>query len=146
MSGTEFLTPSSETTSVDTVDIVEQGVGTTGDPIVDEAKMRFQRCLEWEAASRERFIEDMKFSYGDADNGYQWPNAIRRSRDVDSKPCLTMNIIRQHNLQIINDAKRNKAEVTVVPTSGGASYESAQIYKDLLGDIQYNSQAQLAYA
>jgi len=146
MSDVRFTSSPTYETAVDTIDLVEQGVGSTGDPIVDEAKMRFQRCMEWEAASRERFIEDMKFSYGDADNGYQWPNAIRRSRDVDSKPCLTMNIIRQHNLQIINDAKRNKAEVTVLPTSGGASYESAQVYKDLLGDIQYNSQAQLAYA
>lgn len=131
---------------VDLVAQAESGLGTTGDPIVDEAKRRFQRCSEWEAASRERFIEDIKFSYGDSDNGYQWPNAIRRSRDVDSKPCLTMNIIRQHNLQIINDGKRNKSEVTVLPTGGGATYESAQVYRDILSDIQYNSQAQLAYS
>ena len=131
---------------VDLVAQAESGLGTTGDPVVDEAKRRFQRCSEWEAAARERFIEDIKFSYGDSDNGYQWPSAIRRSRDVDSKPCLTMNIIRQHNLQIINDAKRNKSEVTVLPTGGGATYESAQVYRDLLSDIQYNSQAQLAYS
>jgi len=134
------------TTSGELVDIMEEGLGTTGDPIVDEAKREFRRCSEWEAHCRQLFIEDLKFSYGDADNGYQWPSAVRRSRDVDSKPCLTMNIIRQHNLQIINDAKRNKGEVTVLPTGGGASFESAQVYRDLLADIQYSSQAQLAYA
>lgn len=123
----------------------EEGLGTTGDPIVDEAKRRFKRCAEWEAPSRSRFIEDLKFSYGDSDNGYQWPNAIRRTRDVDSKPCLTLNIIRQHNLQIINDAKRNKSEVTILATGGGATYDSAQVYQNIVGDIQYNSQAQFAY-
>lgn len=128
------------------LDLIETGLGTTGDPVVDEAKKRFQRCLEWEAPARERFVEDIKFSYGDADNGYQWPSAIRRSRDVDSKPCLTMNIIRQHNLQIINDAKRNKSEVTVMATGGGATYDSAEIYSSILSDIQYSSQAQLAYS
>lgn len=147
MSGTGGnLRPTGETSVGDLVDQAEAGIGTTGDPIVDEAKRRFQRCSEWEAPSRERFIEDLKFSYGDADNGYQWPNAVRRTRDIDSKPCLTMNIIRQHNLQIINDAKRNKSEVTVLATGGGATYDSAQVYSAILSDIQYSSQAQLAYS
>src|SRR5215831_2187184 len=115
-----------------------EAVGTTGDPVVDEAKKRFNRCSEWEAPARARFVEDMKFSFGDADNGYQWPQAIRRTRDVDNKPCLTMNVIRQHNLQIINDAKRNKSEVTVLATGAGATYDSAEVYRALLSDIQYN--------
>jgi hypothetical protein len=140
------LQPSHSVSSLDLVDQAEAGLGTTGDPIVDEAKRRFQRCSEWEAPSRERFINDLKFSYGDSDNGYQWPNAVRRTRDVDSKPCLTMNIIRQHNLQIINDAKRNKAEVTVLATGAGATYDSADVIKSIMSDIQYNSQAQLCYS
>lgn len=142
----ESLHPSFAVSAGDLVDQAEAGIGTTGNPIVDEAKRRFQRCAEWEAASRERFIEDLKFSYGDADNGYQWPNAIRRTRDVDQKPCLTMNIIRQHNLQIINDAKRNKSEVTVLATGGGATYDSAEVFRAIMSDIQYNSQAQLCYS
>lgn len=146
MSDTASLRPTGEVSVHDLVDQAEAGIGTTGDPIVDEAKRRFQRCSEWEAPSRERFIEDLKFSYGDADNGYQWPNAIRRTRDVDQKPCLTMNIIRQHNLQIINDAKRNKSEVTVLATGGGATYDSAEVYRAIISDIQYNSQAQLCYS
>src|SRR4249920_1835860 len=128
MSGASGQRTNLATSVGDLVELAEEGLGTTGDPVVDEAKRRFQRCSEWEAQSRQLFIEDLKFSYGDADNGYQWPSAIRRSRDVDSKPCLTMNLIRQHNLQIINDAKRNKAEVTVLPTGGGATFESAQVY------------------
>ena len=146
MSGTASLSPRMATSVGDLGDRDDPSVGTTGDPVVDEAKRQFQRCSEWEAQARQLFIEDLKFSYGDSDNGYQWPSAIRRSRDVDSKPCLTMNIIRQHNLQIINDAKRNKAEVSVLPTGGGATHESAQVYRDLLADIQYSSQAQLAYS
>lgn len=138
--------PNASTSVMDLVDMQEGGLGTSGDPIVDEAKRRFQRCSEWEAPSRERFIEDLKFSYGDSDNGYQWPSAVRRSRDVDSKPCLTLNIIRQHNLQIINDSKRNKSEVTVLATGGGATFDSAEVYRNILSDIQYNSQAQLAYS
>jgi len=140
------LRPNMSTAVGDLTDQVESGIGTTGDPVVDEARRRFNRCSEWESPSRERFLEDLKFSYGDADNGYQWPNAVRRSRDVDSKPCLTLNIIRQHNLQIINDGKQNKSEVSVLATGGGATADSAEVYRNVLSDIQYNSQAQLAYS
>jgi hypothetical protein len=142
----EDLRPDGQVSEGYLLDQAEAGIGTSGDPIVDEAKKRFMRCSEWEAPSRNRFIDDLKFSYGDADNGYQWPNAIRRTRDIDSKPCLTMNIIRQHNLQIINDAKRNKSEITVLATGGGATADSAEIHRAILSDIQYSSQAQLAYS
>lgn len=125
---------------------VADGMGTTGDPVVDEAKRRFQRCSEWEANARERFIEDLKFSYGDSDNGYQWPNAVRRSRDVDSRPCLTMNILRQHNLQIINEGKRNKADVKVIPVGNGATVEAAKMWQGIMDHIQYQSKAQTAYS
>lgn len=146
MSGTGGnIRPLAETSFGDLTDQVESGLGTSGDPIIDEARRRFRRCSEWESPFRSRFVEDLKFSYGDADNGFQWPSAIRRTRDVDSKPCLTLNVIRQHNLQIINDAKRNKSEVTVLATGGGATFDSAEVYRNLLSDIQYNSQAQLAY-
>ena len=88
---------------------IDNEVALIGDPIIMEAKKRWDRCSEWESHSRERFIDDLRFANGDSDNGYQWPNAIRRSREVDARPCLTMNLIRQHNLQISNQARKNKS-------------------------------------
>ena len=93
----------------------------SGDPIVLEATKRFKRCAEWEATARQNFLADYRFAHGDADNGFQWPNRIRQNRDVDSRPCLTMNIVRQHNLQIVNEAKQNKSTVTFKPTGGAGT-------------------------
>lgn len=115
------------------------------DPIIREARQRLDRAMEWEAESRRRFLEDIKFRHGDADNGYQWPNAIRHSRDVDQRPCLTMNVVRQHNLQIVNQARQNKSSIKIMASGGGASAESAQIFKWLIKHIEYNSNAQSAY-
>jgi len=114
----------------------------SGDPVVAEAKRRWKRIAEWESSFRTRFIEDLKFRHGDSDNGFQWPNAIRQARDQDSRPCLTMNIIRQHNLQISNDLRKNKASVKFVGTGNGATAESASIYRDLMRRIEYKSRAQ----
>lgn len=116
------------------------------DPIVKEAKERFDRCTEWESSARERFIDDLKFAHGDADNGWQWPNAIRRARDTDQKPCLTLNITRQHNLQIINELKKNKNGVKIRATGNGATKEAADIYMGLVRHIEYQSNAQDAYS
>lgn len=115
------------------------------DPVIAEAKKRWDRCSEWESPSRERFIDDIRFENGDSDNGYQWPNAIRRSREVDARPCLTMNLIRQHNLQISNAARKNKSSLKFLPQGNGATVESAQIFCNVARRIEMISNAQDIY-
>lgn len=115
-------------------------------PVVDEAMKRFRRCAEWEATARERFLDDLKFAEGDSENGYQWPNAIQRSRDVADRPCLTINVIKQHNLQIVNAGKKNKSDVKVVGMGNGATQESALAIKAIMRHVKYQSNAQSAYS
>ncbi len=114
-------------------------------PIFFEAKERFKTCATWESQSRNHFLDDMKFANADAYNGYQWPNDIRRNRDVDEKPSLTINKVRQHNLAIINDAKKNKPGIKFRPTGNGATAESATMLNAIAKHIEYKSNAQVAY-
>lgn len=115
------------------------------DKIIEEAQKRFRLCEKWESDARNLFLDDIKFCNADSDNGYQWPNDIRRNRDVDERPCLTVNKTRQHCLQIINDAKQNKPSVAVKAVGNGATYESAQIFEGVIRHIEYISNAQSAY-
>lgn len=115
------------------------------DPVVAEATKRFRRCSEWESTCRQNFLADYKFAHGDSDNGYQWPNRIRSNRDLDSRPCLTMNVVRQHNLQIINEAKQNKSSVAFRATGGDATKDAADLYEALWRRVEYKSDAQAAY-
>lgn len=117
----------------------------TGDPVVNEARRRFDRCSEWEAIARQRFLEDLRFANGDADNGYQWPNAIRNSRDTQARPCLTMNLVNQHNKMISNQARKNKSTVKYVGMGNGATQESANVMRDIQRHVENQSQAQVAY-
>lgn len=119
--------------------------GLSLEPVVREAMKRFKRCAEWESDARQNFLDDLKFAHGDADNGYQWPNRIRQNRDVDSRPCLTMNIIRQHNLQIINESKQNKQSVRFKATGGQATKECADLLEAMFQQVEYMSEAQSAY-
>lgn len=113
--------------------------------IVAEAKRRFGNCQEWESQSRKLFWEDVKFANGDSDNQYQWPGSIYRNRDIEDRPCLTINKTRQHNLQIINDARQNKPSVKVRPVGNEASYEAADTFEGVIRHIEYISNAQEAY-
>lgn len=113
--------------------------------IIQEAKDRFHRCETFEASPRKLFVEDIKFANADADNGWQWPNDIRRDRELQKRPNLTINKTRQHNLQIINDAKQNKASIRIRPTGEGATKEAADVFEGIVRHIEYQSNAIVAY-
>lgn len=137
-----MIEPSGETILPETM----QGDAVPFDnPIVREARIRFSRCGEWEAAWRPRFIDDIKFENGDSDNGYQWPNEVRRNREIDSRPCLTMNVVRQHNLQISNEMRKNKSSITVVAMGDAGTAEAASIWSDIIRHVETVSDAQSAY-
>src|SRR3954470_11530707 len=112
--------------------------------ILKEAKARFERCQTWESSWRDRALFDTKFANGDAQNLWQWDTNVRSDRG--SRPSLTYNQVRQHNLQVINDARQNKAQIKVTPTGGRATYEAAQIFSGIIRRIEYQSKAIDAYS
>jgi Phage P22-like portal protein len=117
----------------------------TGDPIVEEARKFFDRCSEWESSYRKKFIDDIKFEFGDSENGYQWPVEKFNDRTRQSRPCLTMNMVNQHNKMISNQARKNKSSVKFLAMGNGATKESANVYQDIMRHIEHQSQAQTAY-
>ena len=112
--------------------------------ILKEARVRFERCVTWESAWRDRALFDTKFANGDPLNGWQWDTNVRSERG--SRPCLSYNQVRQHNLQVQNDARQNKAQIKVSPVGGRASYEAAQVFSGLIRSIEYRSKAVDAYS
>ena len=113
--------------------------------VIAEIKRRFKQCQDWESKQRKLFLEDIKFANADADNGYQWPNDIYTNRNGDNRPCLTINKVRQHNLQIVNDAKQNKPSIKFRPVGDGATYDAAQIFEGLARHTEYISNATSIY-
>jgi hypothetical protein len=115
------------------------------DSIVREAHKRFERCQRAEKDFRDRFKEDVKFANGDSENGWQWDANMRKRRDDMGRPCLTINKVRQHCFQIINDAKQNKPSVKCLPIDGKADIQIAKILDGIVRHIEYNSHAEIAY-
>lgn len=95
------------------------------DDLVEEAKEIFKLCAERERDNRDRYIEDVKF--GRLGEEHQWPEAIRRQRDEDGLPCLTINQMPTFVHQVINDTRQNKPTINVNPVDSGADRWTAQI-------------------
>lgn len=127
-------------------DAEDNATGLRGDDkILQEAKKRFKRCMDFEATARKRFLEDIKFDAGDSDNNYQWPEALANTRVANDRPCLTINKTQKLNDQIVNEGKKNKPAIKIIATGGKASFKSAQVYSDLARHMEYKSNAESAY-
>lgn len=115
------------------------------DKIVEQAQKRFRACEAWESEARVNFAFDTKFANGDSTNMWQWPVDIVNERNRNSRPCLTINKVRQHCLQIINDQRQNQSQIEVRPVGNGASYEAAKVFEGVVRHIENISNAQAAY-
>jgi hypothetical protein len=113
--------------------------------IIEEAKRRFRKCEEWEAEARAHYKDDMKFAEGDPDNGWQWNAGYADQRQRNGSPSLTLNKVREQNLQIVNDARQNKPQIRIQPVADGASRAAAKVFEGIVRHIEYISDAQTAY-
>jgi len=112
---------------------------------VSEAKKRFSRARDFYSDSRKLAVEDTRFVMGDSDNGWQWPDTIRKDRQTDKRVCLTVNTTAQHCNQIINNIRQNRPAAKVSPADSGVDKETANILGGLIRNIQVASGADEAH-
>ena len=118
---------------------------TEDEKIVQEAKDEYKLDMDWESDFRNLFRQDVKFANGDSDNGWQWPDDLRKDREKNKRPALTINKTAQYVKLITNNARQNKPSINIKPMGKEASYEAAQIYEGLMRHIEYISSAQNIY-
>jgi hypothetical protein len=108
--------------------------------LLEEAKARFKLAEDAEAEIRREALDDLKFLVGD-----QWDAVIRKNREADRRPCLTINRLPQHVQQITNDQRQNRPSLKVHAVDDQADPETAKIIQGLFRHIEYNSSADSAY-
>lgn len=111
------------------------------DEIIREAREAFERAAEAEAENRREALDDLRF----ARLGEQWPAQIRRERDLDGRPCLTINRLPAFIRQVVNDARQNKPSIVVHPVDSQADPETAEVFNGLIRHIEQSSDAEVAY-
>lgn len=97
---------------------------------------------------RELRKADLRFTLGDSDNNWQWPDELLRARQNPGqpiRPCLTINKTAEHVRQVTNDQRQNKPSIKVRPANDKARPDAADVYAGIIRNIEYASNAQSAY-
>jgi len=68
------------------------------DDILEEARAAFALAADAEAGNRREALDDLRF----ARLGEQWPEKVRRERELEGRPCLTINRLPAFIRQNIN--------------------------------------------
>lgn len=111
------------------------------DPVIAEARKRWNKCDEAEDVQRKRIVVAKKFRALD-----QWPDAIKIQREGGGsiagqppqppRPCLVVDRLSQPVRQISNVIKNADFGFDVMPAGAGADTETAEIFKGYLRRVQ----------
>jgi hypothetical protein len=111
------------------------------DKIVAEAKEFFRTAQSYWSEIYQKANADDIFA-----SGVQWDPALLAEREAEGRPSLVINKIPQFINQIANEARKNKPGIKVNPTGDGAKQEIAKIRQGMIRNIEYESDAQIAYS
>ena len=110
------------------------------DDLIKEARELYDAAEQAEQDNRVEAMEDLRFRAGE-----QWEPDIRRARNLDGRPTLTINRIPQFVHQVTGNIRLNPPSIKVRPKGNGATREMAETYDGLLRDIQTSSDAMGVY-
>ncbi|WP_049732854.1 portal protein [Rhizobium ecuadorense] len=109
--------------------------------LLAKGRTAFERCQDAEQENRLCALDDIRFSRLDD----QWPDNIIKQRDIEQRPHLTINKMPAFIRQVVNDARQNKPSIKVHPVDSGADPKTAEIINGLIRNIEYTSNADVAY-
>ena len=106
-----------------------------------DALEAFEKSAEHDDHNRKAFEDDIDFAL--LEN--QWPDQVRKDRELEGRPCLTVNKLAAMGRQIVNDARRNKPGITVHPVDSEADPDTAEVLNGIIRNIEQSSNAEVAY-
>src|SRR5215468_7336440 len=107
-----------------------------------EALKRYQRAYEHDRLNIDRAYEDLRFR---SEEG-QWDDVVRREREGEGRPILTVNQVPQFVRQVTGDMRQMRPGIKVVPVDErGDKNIAAKIMPGMIRYIEQRSDAQAAY-
>lgn len=107
---------------------------------LEDILAKFKRAEDFEREDRRRAAEDLSFRSGEG----QWPDSVKIEREQAGQPCLTINRVRAAVKQVVNEARRNRPAIKVVPVED-SDKDKAEIIAGMVRQIESESRAQMVY-
>jgi hypothetical protein len=109
--------------------------------LLTEIRSRFQYAMDQWRDIRAEAATDMRFVGGDP-----WSPKDRKQREDAGRVCLSLDELHQYFNQLINDVRASPRAPKFDPVGNGANDKTATFYADKMREIEYRSQAQIAYS
>lgn len=109
---------------------------TPKEDIITTARNALEAAWQHEKENREAAAVDLAFLAGD-----QWPDRVRREREAEGRPMLTINRLPQFLRQVTNDIRQADIAIKASPVDDRSDPQLAKVYNGLLRQIQYASNA-----
>ena len=109
--------------------------------ILAEELDAFEEAAKAESKNRIQALDSLKFSR----LGLQWPDEIKKKREQQDRPMLTINHMPAFIRQVVNDSRQSKPQIVVKPVDGAADKATAKVYSGLIKAIETQSKADIAY-
>jgi hypothetical protein len=108
---------------------------------VRKALAKYQRAYDKEQTNILAAYEDLEFRTGE-----QWPTEVKRQREADYRPCLTVNKLPAFVHQITGNIRMAKPAIKVVGVDSRSDADTAEVLAGLVRYIENRSDARHAYA
>ena len=113
---------------------------TDGDPRISEAIEFLRQADEADTTNRAEALDDVKFAAGD-----QWPVEIQNSRNLEARPCLTINKVDSYVRQICNQQRQQRPRIKCQGMNNQTDAKMAEIITGICRHVEVNSNADHAY-
>lgn len=110
------------------------------DPRIADAMKFLRLTTDADQSNRSEALEDLKFAAGN-----QWPTEIQNSRNLEARPCLTINKIDPYIRQVTNQQRQARPRIKVHGTNTSSNEKLAEILTGVIRHIEVNSDADQAY-
>lgn len=129
--------------------------GNSAEAILQEARDRAKLAIDGWRHNFDPAEEDLFFIAGQ-----QWPEDVKKAREDEGRPCLTLNKMPTYIDQVVGDQRQNRPAIhvhavendaTVAPdgkipnVTGTADFTLSEIYEALIRNIEYTSNAEAHY-
>jgi hypothetical protein len=90
--------------------------------VIEEVRTRLGLAIDAESGNRVAAQDDLKFAAGD-----QWPAEIKMQRQLDRRPCLTINKTDTFVRSVVNNMRQQRPRIKVHPVADGADQAIAEV-------------------
>lgn len=110
------------------------------DKRIEDAKKYLRFANDADSYNRQDALDDLKFSSGD-----QWPVEVQNSRNLEARPCLTINKLDGFIRQVCNQQRQARPRMKAHSMNSAANAKVADILTGIFKHIEVNSDADTAY-